>query len=217
MSLNLKSVSIEELHPNPWNPNTMSPEMELKVEESIKRFGGLFKPIVVRELGSHYEILGGEHRWRAARKLGYREVPIASVGAVSDQMAKEIALADNGRYGDDDPLKLAQLLKDLPGVDELKSFLPITDDELGAIFAAQTVALDELEGLDAGATEAPTEPAARPSPTHQIMRFKVPVEDVAWVTGLIDRRMKEQGFNHQDSLENAGDAFVHIMKQVKDL
>jgi ParB family chromosome partitioning protein len=68
-------VPVELLHPNPWNTNVVTPENEKRIEESIKRLG-LFKPVTVRELtDGRLEILGGQHRWEAARRLGYKEVP----------------------------------------------------------------------------------------------------------------------------------------------
>lgn len=212
--MKMLQVPIGSLRANPWNPNVVSPEDEIRIEESMKRLGGFFKPIVVREVDGGFEILGGEHRWQVAKRLGYKEVPIANVGVLDDARAKEISLADNYRYGQDDPLKLHGLLAELGDLDELKTFLPITDDELGAIFAANTLGLDEIADLDKATTERP-EPAAKPSPTHQIMRFKVPVPDVARVQALIEKVMKVNGFTGPDSLENAGDALVKIADSVE--
>src|SRR4051812_26558524 len=106
-------VPVELLHPNPWNTNVVTPENEKRIEESIKRLG-LFKPVTVRELtDGRLEILGGQHRWEAARRLGYKEVPIFNVGTISDVQAQQIGVADNGRYGEDDAAALATLLKGL--------------------------------------------------------------------------------------------------------
>ena len=46
--------------------------------------------------------------------------------------------------------------------------------------------------------------------THQIMRFKVPIEDVATITTVIERVMRTQKYTDDDSLTNAGHALVHI-------
>jgi ParB/RepB/Spo0J family partition protein len=213
MPLKQLTVDASLLRPNPWNTNVVSPENELKIEESIKRFkalGGMFKPVIVRELpGGTYEILGGEHRWRAAVKLGYTEIPVANVGTVSDETAQEIGLVDNGRYGEDDVLRLAELMKGLGDVDELQSFLPMSSDDLASIFAASTIALDDLDALDKG--EVPEAGSGKAEATHQIMRFKVPVADVAKVQALIEKTMRVQGFLTEDSLTNAGNALVHIL------
>ncbi|MFH3733079.1 chromosome partitioning protein ParB, partial [Acinetobacter baumannii] len=47
--------------------------------------------------------------------------------------------------------------------------------------------------------------------THQIMRFKVPIEDVDAITKLIEKTIKAQGFTESDSLTNAGDALVYLL------
>lgn len=200
------------LQPNPWNTNHCSPESEEKIRNSIKRFG-LFKPIVARELADGtLQILGGEHRWRAALDLGLSEVPVVNLGTIPDKKAKEIGLVDNGRYGEDNTVELAQLLRELD-TDELIEFMPLEAEDLTAIFSTETINLDDLtlpdddqhDLLDAPMT---SEPVAL---THQLFRFKVPVDDAHRITELIERTMQEQGFTHSDSLTNAGDALVHLL------
>lgn len=207
---NLINVSPRKLRPNPWNTNSVSPENELKIEESIKRFG-LFKPVIVRELkDGTLEILGGEHRAKAAERLGIKEIPVFNLGTISDNKAKEIGLVDNGRYGDDDSVQLAELLKSLGNIDELQTFLPYAESDLTSIFSSSSIALDDLELTDTEALpELPTAPAVQ---THQLMRFKVPVEDAQYITQVIEKVMKEQGYTEEDSFSNAGNALVHIFR-----
>lgn len=215
MSLEMKWVKAGELRANPWNPNVVSPENELKIEASINRAGGLFKPVVVRQVKgvNGYEILGGEHRVVVARRLGYEDVPISNVGFITDKLAREIGQIDNGRYGEDDTLKLAELFKDIGAdMDEIQSFLPVTSDDIASIFAASTVALDDLDALSAAQDSNP-EPGQGKEATHQIMRFKVPVEDVAWITAHMEKTIRAQGFTGEDSLTNAGNAFVYVMNR----
>lgn len=207
------TVAIDRLEPNPWNTNSVSPENEVKLDESVKRFG-VFKPIIVREIeGGRLQILGGEHRWGSAQRLGYTEVPVVSLGKISDRKAKEIGLADNGRYGEDDTLGLSGLLREL-GVNEVSNFLPYTDSELSTILASGDIGLDDLDADLDKLPDLSDKPA--PQATTQVMRFKVPVEDVSWVTALIEREMKGGGFTKEDSLSNAGNAFVSILKQYRD-
>jgi ParB family chromosome partitioning protein len=209
MSLTQQMIHPDQLVANPWNTNEVDSAAMQQLENSILRFG-FFRPVVVRERGdAQLEILGGEHRWTIAQKLGIAEIPIINLGRISDERAKEIGLADNARYGHDDTLALAELLKDMGSTDELQTFLPLSSDDLASIFAAETIALDDLDSPD---DEPP--PRERPSPTHQVMRFKVPVEDVAKIQAKVERTMKEQGFIGDDSMTNAGHALVHLMKEV---
>lgn len=197
------------LKKNPWNTNVVSPANEAKLEASIERLG-MFKPVVVRTLPSgEYEILGGEHRAAAAIRLGYGEVPVISLGPISDKKAKEIGLVDNGRFGEDDSFKLSELINEMGGVNEIIDIMPYTDNEIEAIFSNTTIALDELDLLDLPSDDEEL-PSAKPTSTHQIMRFKVAIGDVDHVTKAIERIIKAEGFTESDSLTNAGDALVYM-------
>jgi ParB/RepB/Spo0J family partition protein len=204
-------VDVKRLRPNPWNTNVVSPDNEAKLDESLKRFG-IFKPILARQVGKELEILGGQHRWEAAKRLGLGTVPVINLGSLDDDTAKEIGLVDNGRYGVDDAEGLANLLKNLGKPSDLATFLPYSDKELEVIFKTDELDFDSLDidGDDDEIELKPTEVSS--GPTHQIMRFKVPVEDAEWVSSLISKVIKSQGLTDSDSLTNAGDALVHVLK-----
>lgn len=207
--LKMQEVDIDLLAPNPWNTNVVAPENEAKLDESLRRYGA-FKPIVVREMpDGTLQILGGEHRWGAMRRAGYVKVPVVNLGAISETKAKEIGLVDNGRYGEDDSVGLAQLLRELGN--DIATVLPYTDAEIQNILDATSIALEDLDSI--GKQDLPDLSKVSVAPTHQVMRFKVPVEDVAWASGLIERAMKSQGFTSEDSLSNAGHALVWMLKQ----
>ena len=208
-------VPIDELRPNPWNVNSVSPENEEKLIQSVKRLG-LYEPIKVREVEGvpGYEILGGEHRWNVAKHLGYAKIQIANLGAIDEKTAKEIMLADNNRYGTDDILALSQLLEELGTPDEIGSFLPYTDSDFKAIFSSVDIDLDDLEEnedlTDPSDDPAPEAPTPAPK-THALMRFKVPIGDAEALTELIAKTQKTHGFTTSDELTNAGDALVHLL------
>jgi ParB family transcriptional regulator, chromosome partitioning protein len=200
------------LAPNPWNTNRITdPVNEEKLRESLRRFGA-FKPILVRTLpDGTLQILGGEHRWKAAQQLGYKEVPVVNLGALDEQRAKEIGLVDNGRYGEDDTLGLSNLIKEL-GTD-IMSFMPFTELDLEALAKVSSI---NLEDLDKTPQEQLPDLNKLPSaPSSQVMRFKVPVEDMGWLSTMIEQEMKNQGYKEEDALTNAGHAFVSLMKRIK--
>ena len=206
------TVSPGSLKPNPWNTNHVNAQNEAKIDESVKRFG-MFKPVLVRELpDGALQIIGGQHRVESAIRLKLKTIPFHNLGVISDEKAKEIGLVDNGRYGTDDTLQLAQLLESLGSVSEIASFMPYSDEELSSIFSSVNIALDDLDmGIDDD--ETPSAAAVRPIQTHQVMRFKVPSGDVASITEQIERVMKVQRFTEEDSLSNAGNALVHLLKE----
>lgn len=211
------SVHPDHLRPNPWNTNSVGPENEEKLIEAIRRFG-FFKPIIVREIddgfgATVYEILGGEHRWQAAKTLGLEEVPIFNLGVVDDQRAKEIGLADNARYGVDDTIELARLLEEMGNADDLQQFLPYTETDIQSIFSSVNIALDDLD-LDENfetPEKDPEPPTLKAPKTHTIMKFKVPLADAERLTALIAKTQKKFGYTASDEMTNAGDALVHLL------
>lgn len=221
MTGTVKKLKIEELDPrelvaNSYNVNVMSPDNEQKLAESLKRYseqfqGGFFKPLLVRELddGSK-EVIGGEHRWQAAISLGEQSVPVINLGKLDDKTAKEISLVDNGRYGNDDALRLTDLLGELGDADELLSFMPYDSADMEKLFASVQIDLDDLEMGD-DETKPPPTPPAKTRQEFQMMHFKVPIDDVAKVQDAINRVMKTQKLDKGDSLLNAGVALVHLV------
>ncbi len=76
---------------------------------------GLIQPIVVRQVGSEFEIIAGERRWRACKIAGLNEVPVV-VRKLSDKDAFAIALVENIQREDLNPLEEASAYRRL--VDE---------------------------------------------------------------------------------------------------
>jgi ParB-like chromosome segregation protein Spo0J len=214
-------VPAGELQPNPWNSNVVGPEMEQRLRESVSKFG-LYKPIIVRELADgSLQILGGQHRWQVAASMGFDTVPVVNLGVMSDRKAKAIGLADNGRYGEDDSLRLAAILKDVGEEFEIEGFLPFTEKDLAGIFASEDIDLDTL-GLapDATAEHQSLDDAvnARPTITHELMRFKVPVADREMVEQFVQQIVKTRGLSsEEDSLVQVGMALVEIVRAAREV
>lgn len=210
--LDMRYVPHSALRPNPWNTNRITdPANEQKLRESMKLLG-TYKPIVVRTLpDGTLEILGGEHRWKAAGQLGHAEVPIINVGLVDDHRAKQIGLVDNGRYGEDDSVALAALLRELG--DEVLTIVPFSEADLAALTAAASVSMEDLDAMDRDSL--PDLSDLKAGPTAQMLRFKVPIEDVAWVSEMVDKEMKAEGFKDEDSLSNAGHALISLLRKLR--
>lgn len=126
-----------------------------KLKGSIEKLG-FFKPILARELdGGIFEILGGEHRWRAAMEQGISTVPVISVGKINDLVAKQMSLVDNERYGEDDQVALQRLIEEIQSeIDYRLSDIAPYDDEMAATLAkASVIDLEALEALSRGDDE----------------------------------------------------------------
>lgn len=92
-------IDVEKIQPNPSQPRrTFTEESITALAESIKQYG-IIQPVVVRcgmagEGGYAYELIEGERRLRAAKRLGLREMPCIIVNTDSRRSA-EIALTEN--------------------------------------------------------------------------------------------------------------------------
>jgi ParB family chromosome partitioning protein len=88
-------MSVDALRPGQYQPRKRLDENTLgELAESIAN-QGMIQPIVVRPVGAKtYEIIAGERRWRAAKKLALATVPVI-IKDISDQEAMSIALIEN--------------------------------------------------------------------------------------------------------------------------
>lgn len=190
--------------------------MEERLRASILRFG-FYKPVIARELpGGNLQILGGEHRWRVASAMGLETIPVVNLGQVTEKQAKTIGLADNGRYGDDDSLRLAEILRDI-GKDEVELLLPYSEEDLAGMFAASEVDLDSLGFDEEELSPADDLLTPRATVTHELMRFKVPVEDRDRVQKFIEHVIASKGLkSEEDSMVAAGMALVEIVNAAKE-
>lgn len=179
VKITILQVEVANLRPNPWNTNSFGAQNFEKLKGSIEKLG-FFKPILARELdGGIFEILGGEHRWRAAMEQGISTVPVISVGKINDLVAKQMSLVDNERYGEDDQVALQRLIEEIQSeIDYRLSDIAPYDDEMAATLAkASVIDLEALEALSRGddepVDEDKREKTERVGAEHQTMRFKV--------------------------------------------
>ena len=91
----------------------------VKIDElaaSIKE-QGLLQPLVVRSINNGYEVVAGERRLKAARKIGLLKVPVI-IRDVSDQQALVLALVENLQREELNPIEEAESFRRL--IDEFK-------------------------------------------------------------------------------------------------
>jgi hypothetical protein len=207
--MNFDLLDPKTLTPNPWNTNRLTPEAEMKLENSLVK--GIFKPIIVRELeDGTLQILGGENRNLAAQRIGITQVPVLNLGVIDDHRAKEISVIDNGRYGQDDANALAALLREIGDPVDIAGYMPFDMGEMNAMLAVQQIDLDKI-GFEDDAAPSVQPNIARAIKTHVIMKVKIPVEDHAQIEATLKSVIEAQGFTDTDSAVRAGDALLWIV------
>ncbi len=91
----VRMLRLSSVEPKKDQPRKIFSEQPLdELAESIRQ-SGVIQPILVREAGEgKYEIIAGERRWRAARKVGLTEIPAILMEA-DDRLSSEISLIEN--------------------------------------------------------------------------------------------------------------------------
>lgn len=105
-------VAIEEVSSSPNQARTTIDESRLEQLAETVRERGLLQPVRVRRNGSNWELIAGERRVRAARKLGYSHVPAIVVEA-NDSEALIDGLIENIQREDLNPLDRGLALRTL--------------------------------------------------------------------------------------------------------
>jgi ParB family chromosome partitioning protein len=111
----LADIPIAEIRPNPQQPREHFDEEALAALADSIREVGILQPVLVRETDDGYELIAGERRWRAARRVGLQNIP-ALVRDTDDASALEHALVENVHRSDLNVLEEAaayqQLIED---------------------------------------------------------------------------------------------------------
>jgi len=202
------------LQENPWNPNTMDSINEEKLESSIDKLG-MKDVIKCRTLDDGtLQIISGKHRARLLQKRG-EKVPVLHLGKMTDDAAKKISLVSNEHYGENDIDLMNQLFTEAGWTqDEITSISVLEDHEFDSIFShnVEPIDFDDLPMDDDDLDDiAELDSDISPVKTHQILRFKVAIEDAPAIQALISRIKREQDLNDSDELTNAGDALVYAL------
>ena len=105
-------IDVDLIDPSPYQPRTRFRDEALEELARSIRATGIVQPIVVRKLGSRYQLIAGERRWRAAQRAPLQRVP-AVLREVRDEMALEMTLVENLQREDLNPIEQARAFQRL--------------------------------------------------------------------------------------------------------
>ena len=104
-------ISVKLIKRNPFQPRTDFDEASInELAESI-RIHGVLQPILVRKVGDDFQLIAGERRLLASKRVGLQDVP-CRVLELGDQQVSEAALEENLKRKDLNVLEKAQAFKD---------------------------------------------------------------------------------------------------------
>lgn len=103
----MRELPVSRIEPNPFQPRReFSPEAIAELAHSISE-NGLLHPVVVRPVGEGWQLVSGDRRLRAVKKLGWAAIP-AVVRSVDDRAMLVLALVENLQRDDLSPLEEAE-------------------------------------------------------------------------------------------------------------
>jgi ParB family transcriptional regulator, chromosome partitioning protein len=105
-------VDIDLIDPSPYQPRTRFREEALDELARSIQSSGIVQPLVVRRLGSRYQLIAGERRWRAAQRASLSRVPVV-IREVPEERAVEMTLVENLQREDLNPMEQARAFQHL--------------------------------------------------------------------------------------------------------
>ena len=160
--LTVVQVPIDELRPDAANPRRISDAQLEALTRSLKEYG-FVQPVLARR--EDKTVIGGHQRLTAARRLGYKTVPVTYLDVTLEQ-ARLLNLGLNKISGDWDNELLARLLADLNATPDLDMSLSgFEADELQKLLRSLN-ARDKKDRIESFDLDAALE-AARAAPRAQ--------------------------------------------------
>lgn len=162
-------ISVDRIVPNSWNTNEEDERTFDHLVDDVAETGFIDSLTVVGIDDGNYRIIGGEHRWRAAKAAGEDEIPclILKGKKWKDQdLQKFVTVRLNMLKGKINPEKFAKLYREMAdkyGAEQLQKLFGFTDKNAfrrilkGVTSAAKQVLPKELHAdLDEKAKDAKT-------------------------------------------------------------
>jgi len=135
-AVEIENVDIESLHPDPANPRRIGKEELEALTRSLREFG-FVQPVLARKADS--VVIGGHQRLLAARRLGWKTVPVIFLD-LSVEQSHLLNLALNKISGEWDQELLARMLAGLKPVEDIDlSLSGFTEEELGKLLKSLDV------------------------------------------------------------------------------
>lgn len=90
----LRELPVTAISPNPFQPRRSFDDAGLAELAASIAASGLLQPVIVRAVGSRFELIAGERRWRAVQRLGWPKIS-AVVRDYDDRTVLTLALIEN--------------------------------------------------------------------------------------------------------------------------
>ncbi|PYK64975.1 MAG: transcriptional regulator [Verrucomicrobia bacterium] len=103
----VRQINLASITPSPLQPRKdFGREALQELIDSIRQHG-IIQPLIVRQVGTRFELIAGERRWRAAQEASLTQVPVI-IRSASDMEMLELSLIENLQRADLNPIEEAQ-------------------------------------------------------------------------------------------------------------
>ncbi len=104
-------IPVDSIKRNPFQPRSDFDEGSLDELAASIRTHGVLQPILVRKVEDGYQLIAGERRWLASKKVGLTEIP-CRVMELDNRQVSEAAIEENLKRKDLNVLEKAQAFQD---------------------------------------------------------------------------------------------------------
>jgi ParB/RepB/Spo0J family partition protein len=131
--IDMRLIPIDLIQPNSWNPQDQNEQTFQRLCDEIRDVGFIDPLEVVPLADGHYRILGGEHRWQAAKLVGLEEVPcvvLMDAKWQDEDLQKFTTVRLNVLKGKLDPTRFAKLYQEMAekyGAEALQQLMGFVD------------------------------------------------------------------------------------------
>lgn len=199
-------LHLDDIIPNRFQPREVFDERALKeLAISIKEHG-VIQPIIVRNIGSKYEIIAGERRYKASALAGLTKIP-AIVRNLDDKESSKVALLENLQRRNLNPIEEARTYQKILELDQM------TQEELAKTMGkSQSAVANKLRllALTDEAQQALLKEQISERHARTLLNFENPEEQKEMVKKVIESRMtvreleqeikKEEPQNKEDEM-----------------
>lgn len=197
-----KLISINDITPNPWNKNKMGAQYFAALKANIANPKvGFTIPVLLRpnpdpDATIPYMIIDGEHRYKAAKDIGYTEIPAIIFKQMPDSLAKYLMIESNAVHGDTSDADIKAVLSEIENDDFLEEFdiwaATITEEPLEDT-SKYAMDDDDLDDLDKDTTVPVTLYFSR---TDQIDIFRRTIGQIRLSEGCTQEQAVMAVINH---------------------
>ena len=144
-------IDIDLIEPSPYQPRTRFREEALEELARSIQSSGIIQPLVIRPIGSRFQLIAGERRWRAAQRAGLTKVS-AIVRQVPDELALEMTLVENIQREDLNAIEAARAFERL--MDEFQLTQEMVAERTGKDRSGCTSERDDFRACPAKISDA---------------------------------------------------------------